>query len=110
MKDVFKDYKLIKRGKQPPNLECILCKLKLSSEPKKFDVKKYNKSCFCCEYILEGSQFKSKEVGKTFFLKFNFNCDNSYLNCVVICCGSQEKYIGQTGILLKESVSVYQHK
>ena len=47
MKDVFKDYKLIKRWKQPPNLGPILCKLKLSSEPKMFEVTKCNTSCFC---------------------------------------------------------------
>ena len=41
VKDVFKDYKLIKKVRQPPNL--TLCKSKPSSETKILDVKKSDK-------------------------------------------------------------------
>ena len=107
MKEVFKDYKFIKSWRQPPNLERILCKSKFTSKPVCFAVAKCGKSCFCCDYILEGSSFKFKKEKKLFNLKSNFNCESSNLIYVVICDTCGEEYIGQTGTLLKERVSVY---
>ena len=107
LKRVFKDYKLIKSLRQPPNLERILCKSKFSDEKQVFTVKKCGKSCFCCEYVREGQSYKFINSDKDFILKTNFTCESSNLIYVVICNGCKEEYIGQTGTTLKDRVSTY---
>lgn len=51
MKAIFEDYKLIKRYKQPPDSEPVLCKSECSSEPNMFEVRKCNK----CKSVFVGN-------------------------------------------------------
>ena len=57
-------------------------------------------------YILQGSEFVFEKEIRSFFLKFNFNCKSFNLMYVVICCYCQQEYLGQTGTLLREKISV----
>ena len=40
-------------------------------------------------------------------LKNSFNCESSNLIYVVICQGCKEEYIGETGCLVKERMSIF---
>ena len=40
-------------------------------------------------------------------LKNSFNCESSQLSYVVICQGSKQEYIGETGYLVKERINIY---
>ena len=46
-------------------------------------------------------------MNKVFFLQNNFNCESRNLIHVIICRECQEEYIGETGCLVKERISVY---
>ena len=72
-----------------------------------FHVNSCGKNCVCCPYLLKVSSYLFKRVNKVFFLKNNFNCESRNLIYVVICQGCQEEYIGKTGCLVKERISVY---
>ena len=39
--------------------------------------------------------------------KNSFNCESSNLIYVVICQGSKEEHIGETGCLMKERINIY---
>ena len=65
------------------------------------------KSCVCCPYLLKASSYLFKRINKVFFLKGSFNCESRNLIYVVICKGCKEEYIGETGCLVKERISVY---
>ena len=90
-----------------PNLERVLCKSKFMSVEKFFRVNSCGKNCVCSPYLLKACSYLFKRVNKVFFLKKNFNCESRNLIYAVICQGSQEEYIGETGCLVKERISVY---
>ena len=54
-----------------------------------------------CPCLLSASLYQFKQVNKTFMLKNFFNCESSNLIYVVICQGCKEKYIGETGCLVR---------
>ena len=58
-------------------------------------------------YFLEASIYQFRWVNKTLLLKNSFNCESSNLIYVVICRGCKEKYIGETGCLVKKRTSNY---
>ena len=92
--------------RQAPNLERFLCKSKFMSVEQHLHVNSCGKNCICCPYLLKASSYLFKRVNKVFFLKNNFNCESRNLIYVVICQGCQEEYIGETGCLVKERISV----
>ena len=93
--------------RQAPNLERLLCKSKFMPVEEHFHVSSCGKNCVCCPYLLKATSYLFKGVNKVFFLKNNFNCESRNLIYVVICQGCQEEYIGETGCLVKERISVY---
>ena len=107
MSNVFNGKKLIKSMRQAPNLERLLCKSKFMPVEEHFHVNSCGKNCICCPYLLKASSYLFKRVNNVFFLKDNFNCESRNLIYVVICQGCQEEYIGETGCLVKERISVY---
>ena len=107
MSNVFNGKKLINSMRQAPNLERLLCKSKFMPVQEHFHVNSCGKNCVCCPYLLKAFSYLFKRVNKVFFLKNNFNCESRNLIYVVICQGCQEEYIGETGCLVKERISVY---
>ena len=105
--NVFNGKKLINSLRQAPNLERLLCKSKFMLVEEHFYVNSYGKNCVCCPHLLKTSCYLFKRVNKVFFLKNNFNREIRNLIYVVICQGCQEDYIGETGCLVKEWISVY---
>ena len=103
---IFAKYKWIDCKRQSSNLKRLLCFRLLTNKPT-FKTTKCRKSCFCWDYIVEAELFKFKNWHKPFILKSNFNWETLNLIYVIICCASNEKYIGQTGGQLKERLSIY---
>ena len=85
----------------------LLCWSKFESQHKIHEVKNCGKNYVTCLYLLKTYLYQFKRVNKTFFLKSFFNFESSNLIYVVICQGSKEKYIGETGYLVKELVNIY---
>ena len=107
MPNVFRDKILINSMRQAPNLERLLCKSEFMSVEETFHVNSFTKSCVCSSYLLKASSYLLKRVNEVFFLKSNFNCESRNLFYIAICRGCKEEYIGETGCLLKERISVY---
>ena len=92
MSNVFSGKKLINSMLQAPNFEHL---------------NSCGKSWVCCPDLLKDCSYLFKGVNKVFLLKSNFNCESRNLIYVVICQGCKEEYIGETGCLVKERISVY---
>ena len=72
--------------------------------------KNCGKNCVSCHNLLEAPLYQFKRVKNTFFLKSSFNCKSSNLICVIICQGSKEECIGETGCLVKERINIYRER
>ena len=105
--NIFQRKKLVKSMSQASILGRLLCRSKFESQRKNQEVKKCGKKCVSCPYLLKASLYQFKRVNKTFLLKNSFNCESSNLIYVVICQGSKEEYIGETGCLVKERINIY---
>ena len=57
--------------------------------------------------ILKASLYQFKGVNQTYLLKNSFNCETFNLVHAVICTGGKEEYIGETGCLVKEWISIH---
>ena len=72
-------------------------------------VKKCKKGCTLCNYLLEGSSYLLKN-GITVYTNGNFECSSRNVLYLVICCGCNEFYIGETGDKLKTRFAVHRQQ
>ena len=107
MSNIFQRKKLVKSMSQAPNLCWLLCRSKFESQHKNHKVKNCGKNCDSCPNLLKASLYQFKQTRKTFLLKNSFNCQSSNLICVAICQGCKERYIEETGCLVKEQIKIY---
>ena len=105
--NIFQRKKLVKSMNQAPNLRRLLCKSKFESQHKNQVVKNCGKNCVSCLYLLKAFLYQFKRVRKILLLKNSFNCESSNLIYFVICQGCKEKYIEETGGLVKEQINIY---
>ena len=91
--------------RKSPNLKDLL----VHRKKRIFNVKRCIKGCTFCDYILEGSSYTLKN-GKTVHTNGNFECSSRNLIYVVICCGCNEFYIGETGDKLKSRFAVHRQQ
>ena len=106
MRNILSKYNLIKSKRQPYNLKRLLTKAKFTSNttPK---VTKCNKpTCGLCIHLLEGSSF-TFQCGTNFKIHENMSCDVKNVVYIMICRGCGEEYIGETGNLLRQRVTVH---
>ena len=101
----FNSYQIQATYKQPQSLLSLL-------RPNKNDeikgVRKCNENkCGTCHYIIEGKTFHFRN--RTFNIKHNMNCYSHNVIYVLRCLGCMELYIGQTGDLLKNRMTVHRH-
>lgn len=62
--------------------------------------------CATCPYLQEGQQFKLKnDRNYNIHSSITFECSNSIY--VIICAGSGEHYLGQTGDTLRHGMTVH---
>ena len=80
---------------------------KFESQHKNHEVKNCGKSCLSCPCLLQTSLYQFKWVRKIFLLRNSFNCESSNLIYVFIGQECKEKYIGETGCLVKEGINIY---
>ncbi|MCG7879609.1 MAG: GIY-YIG nuclease family protein [Candidatus Thiodiazotropha endolucinida] len=106
MRRILTKYKLIKSKRQPYNLKRLLTKAKFKSNdtPK---VTKCNKpTCGLCIHLLEGNSFTFR-CGTNFTIHENMSCDVKNVVYVMKCRGCGEEYIGETGNLLRQRVTIH---
>ena len=115
MRKIIDDQKWIKAFRQPPNLKNILCHSAFRQQkdhetsPK---VRKWkNPRCGTCPNIEETSNISlnSNEIAK-FKIKEVMDYDSRRLIYCIVCSGCGEKYIGQTGDILRNRVRVHKQQ
>ena len=101
----FKDLRLIKSKRQAPNLKRIWTKAQFS-----YDSQVWCLRCLYCQHLLLSDHYVFKNTGYKFLIKTTMSCDSCNLIHVIICCGSAEEYIGETGegdTKMRDRVRVY---
>ena len=106
MRNILNKYKLIKSKRQPYNLKRLLTKAKFTSNntPKLTKCDKPN--CGLCIHLLEGDSI-SFRCGTNFKIHENMSCDVKNVVYVMKCGGCGEEYIGETGNLLRQRVTIH---
>ena len=106
MRNILNNYKLIKSKRQPYNLKRLLTKAKFTSNntPKLTKCDKPN--CGLCIHLLEGDSI-SFRCGTNFKIHENMSCDVKNVVYVMKCGGCGEEYIGETGNLLRQRVTIH---
>ena len=89
----FVKHKLIDCTRNPSNLKRLLSSSNFATNKQTFKTRKCCKSCFCCDYNIEGQLFKFKNWHQLFILKSNFNCDTPNPIYVILCSSCNEEYI-----------------
>ena len=111
MRNILSKYKLIKVKRQPYSLKRLLTKAKFTSNNAALKVTKCNRSnCGLCILLLEGHTFTFKCGKKNFNTHGNMSCDVKNVIYVMKCRGCGEEYIGETGNLLRQRVTIYNQK
>jgi hypothetical protein len=98
--NTFKNTKLVKAKRQPPNLKMILTKARFESKQTHFSVTKCSdKKCKLCLNIIEGEQFMFTKNNFAFKVNYDMSCNT--LNCIYVlaCEGCDQIYIGETSNL-----------
>jgi hypothetical protein len=105
--------------KQPPNLKSVLCRAKLpkNTHPKRklTGMKKCNKPCNVCPYILKTDTIISKHNKQTFKLNGLFTCATNGIIYLISCMTCTKQYVGQTGRMFSKRMmehlnSIYHKK
>lgn len=110
MKRGLSKSKLIRSTRQPKSLKRILCPSTFSSVETFVNVTKCGTPrCGTCAYIIEDSKFEFS-YGKVFTVKNNMNCRSKDVIYVIRCAGCGGNYIGETGIELKNRVTVHRQQ
>ncbi len=92
---------LINSKRQGPNLKSLLTRARFSESSTQvnntYKVSKCNDPrCGTCDVLLEGSQYRLRDSGKTLTVKENMSCKSLYVIYVIRCLGCQYDYIGST--------------
>ena len=94
---IFKDFKLIKSERQPPNLARLLQKSNIKKEIlEKGSVKCGNTRCGTCPFFLETQYINFHRVNIIFKLLNSFTCTSGDVIYKITCNGCGEYYIGLT--------------
>ena len=115
MRRIVDDQKWIKAHRQPPNLKNILCHSAFRQQKDQETSPKVRKCknprCGMCPHIEETSQISlnSNETEK-FKIKEVMDCDSRNLIYCIVCRGCGEKYIGQTGDVIRNRVRVHKQQ
>ena len=76
------------------------------TEMKKCGVKR----CGTCPYLKEGREFTFSTRNETFRVKHSMNCTSTNLVYVITCVGCGQNYIGETGDVLRNRVTVHKQQ
>ena len=104
---IFAKHKLVDCKRQLSNLKSLYFLQTFQQIKPTFETIKCGKSCFCCDYIIEGELFKFQNWYQPFISKSIFNCETPNFIYVIICSSWKDEYIGQSGQQHKERLSIY---
>lgn len=65
--------------------------------------------CWVCNYLLERHEFHLKD-GLKLKIKNDISCDSDNLTYIITCKCCHENYIGQTGQLLRQMMTVHRQQ
>ena len=108
LKRIFDKTNYVASRRQAPNLKKILTKASL--EKAQGGTKKCkDKRCKTCPYMptTDKLEFKSNDKQKTFQLKDSFSCTSRNLIYCMTCNGCGKKYIGETGGILRNRMTLH---
>ena len=108
LKSLMSKTKVIHSQRQPRNLKRMLTNSYFSrlkdTDP---EVKICGtKRCGTCPYLKQGKEFTFSATNETFRIKHSMNCTSTNLIYVITCAGCGHNYIGETGDVLRNRVTV----
>ena len=68
------------------------------------------KRCGTCPYLKQGKEFTFSATNETFRIKHSKNCTSTNLIYVITCAGCGHNYIGETGDVLRNRVTVHKQQ
>ena len=68
------------------------------------------KLCGTCPYLKQGKEFTFSATNETFWIKHSMNCTSTNLIYVITCAGCGHNYIGETGDVLRNRVTVHKQQ
>ena len=107
MKKVLTNSKIIASRRQAPNLKKILTKSLLSTREEGIVTKCTDRRCKTCPYMPSVKSVTFKHTNKTFILKSSFTCKSKNLIYCMTCNGCSKQYIGETGDVLRNRMTVH---
>ena len=111
LKSIMSKTKVIHSQRQPRNLKRMLTNSYFSrlkdTDP---EVKICGtRRCGTCHYLKQGKQFTFSATNETFRIKHS-NCTSTNLTYAITCAGCGHNYIGETGDVLRNEVTVHKQQ
>ena len=111
LKSIMTRTKVIHSQRQPRNLKRMLTNSYFKRSDQDPEVKKCGvKRCGTCPYLKEGREFTFSTRNETFRVKHSMNCTSTNLVYVITCAGCGQNYIGETGDVLRNRVTVHKQQ
>ena len=112
LKSIMSKTKVIHSQRQPRNLKRMLTNSYFSSQ-KDIDPEVKicgTKRCGTCPYLKQGKDFTFSATNEPFRIKHSTNCTSTNLIYVITCAGCGHNYIGETGDVLRNRVTVHKQQ
>ena len=68
------------------------------------------KRCVTCPHLKQGKESTFSDTNETFRIKHSMNCTSTDLIYVITCAGCGHNYIGETGDVLRNRVTVHKQQ
>ena len=112
LKSIMRKTKVIHCQRQPRNLKRILTN---SYFPRQKDTDPEvkicgTKRCGTCPYLKQGKEITFSATNETFPIKHSMNCTSTNLIYAITCAGCGHNYIGETGDVLRNRVTVHKQQ
>ena len=112
LKTIMSKTKVIHSQRQPRNLKRMLTNSYFSRRNDTDPEVKIcgTKRCGTCPYLKEGKEFTFSATNETFRIKHSMSCTSNNLIYVITCAGCGKNYIGETGDVLRNRVTVHKQQ
>ena len=112
LKSIMNKTKVIHSQRQPRNLKRMLTNSYFSKQKDTDPEVKIckTKRCGTCPYLKQGKEFTFSATNETFRIKHSMNCTSTNLIYVITCAGCGHNYIGETGDVLRNRVTVHKQQ
>ena len=112
LKSIMSKTKVIHSQRQPRNLKRMLANSYFSRKKDTGPEVKIceTKRCGTCPYLKQGKEFTFSTTNETFRMKHLIDCTSTKMIYVIICAGCGHNYIGETGDVLRNRVTVHKQQ